>query len=147
MKKNDWLVVADASVARIFNYENSHSMIEISTLTHPASRLKNSDLVSDRLGREFQSMGGGSRSAMDPKTFPKDHEFEIFAKEITQFLLQAHNQRQFDGLYIIAGPEFLGLLRAELSPELKKILIGELNKTLTELSPKEILEHLLVGSK
>lgn len=143
MKKGHWVIVADSSLARIFECESQISMVEIEQLTHPESRLPSSQLVSDRPGREFPRMGGGSRSAIEPNVSPQEQEFKIFAKEIALFLKKAHSERKFVGVYLIAGPDFLGLLRAEIPKELASAVAGELTKNLTHLPPKEIIQHLL----
>lgn len=143
MKKNEWLVVADASHARIFRYENAYSLTEIATLDHPKSRLHNLDLVSDKPGREFPRMGGGSRSAVQSSVTPQKHEFELFAREIIHYLLKAYNEKKLESFHLAAGPEFLGLIRSFMPAELRKIISGETNKTLTEFKTKDIIEHLL----
>lgn len=141
MKKENWLVIANSSIARIFKIEKRHILHEVKTLEHPESRLRNSDLVSDKPGRDFESFGT-ARHAMEPKTLPKKLEFAIFARLIAEFLEDARNQGEYETLYLAASPALLGLLRQSLNPNVSKLIKGEVDKDLTLLPPQEILSHL-----
>jgi protein required for attachment to host cells len=141
MKKETWLLVANSSLARIFKIENRNSLVELKVLEHPESRLHNRDLVSDKDGRGFESMGP-TRHAIEPPTSPKHQEFETFAKELANYLEEARVKGEFDRLYLAASPTFLGLLRQTLIPSTAKLLDGELNKDVTHLKPQEIMSHL-----
>lgn len=141
MKKESWLIVANSSIARIFKIEKKHDLYEIKVLEHPESRLRNIDLVSDKPGRDFESFGN-ARHAMEPKTLPKKHEFELFAKAIADYLETAQNGGEFESLYIAANPSLLGLLRQSLHPNTLKLVKGEIDKDITHLKPQEIPSHL-----
>ena len=141
MKQESWLIVANSSLAHIFRIEKREELKEIKTLEHPESRLHNLDLVSDKPGRDFESVGMG-RHALEPKTLPKRQEFAIFAKLIADHLEKAHNQGEFDTLYIAASPSLLGLLRQALNPNIAKLVKGEIDKDVTHMKPHDILPHL-----
>jgi protein required for attachment to host cells len=141
MKKDCWLVVANSSLARIFKIEKKHELKEIATLEHPESRLHNLDLVSDKPGRDFESAGIG-RHSLEPKVLPKRQEFAIFAKTIANYLESAHQQGEFETLYLAASPSLLGLLRQALSPHIAKLIKGESDKDMTHLPPQQIPAHL-----
>ncbi len=141
MKKDYWLLVANSSLARIFKIEKGHSLVEITVLEHPESRLRNLDLVSDKPGRDFESAGLG-RHGLDSGITPKQHEFTIFAKYLADYLETARHLGKFERLYIFAGPTLLGLLRQALHPETIKLIKDEVNKDITHLKPEEIASHL-----
>lgn len=141
MKKDSWLVVANSSLARIYKIEKKHDLTEIKVLEHPESRLHNLDLVSDKPGRDFESAGIG-RHALEPKVLPKRQEFAVFAKSIADYLESAHNQGEFETLYIAASPSLLGLLRQTLHPNIAKLIKGEADKDMTHIKPQEIPSHL-----
>ncbi len=141
MRKERWLMIANSSLARIFKIEKRQDLKEIKILEHPQSRLHNLDLVSDKPGRDFESVGAG-RHSLETKVLPKEHEFEIFAKSLADYLESARNRGEFDTLYISAGPSLLGLLRQCLHPNTLKIIEGEANKDLTQLKAQEIPPHL-----
>lgn len=141
MKTNSWLVVANSSIARIYKLENRQTLLEITVLEHPASRLNNLDLVSDKPGRDFERMGI-SRHGVGHCVTPKKHEFEVFASEIAAFLKHGRLNGRFERLYLTAGPSLLGLLRSALDEGTVKAIHGETDKDLTQLTPSEILAHL-----
>lgn len=141
MKTDSWLVVANSSIARIYRLENRHTLLEITVLEHPESRLNNLDIVSDKPGRDFERMGM-TRHGVGHCTTPKKHEFEVFASEIAAFLKHGRLNGRFDKLYLTAGPNLLGLLREALDEGTVKIIHGETDKDFTQLKPSEILAHL-----
>lgn len=141
MKKENWLVVANSSLARIFKIEKKDDLIEIKVLEHPESRLHNMDLVSDKPGREFES-SGTRRHALEPKVLPKRHEFAVFAKLIADYLETAYHQGEFSTLYLAANPSQLGLLRQSLHANVLKCVKEEVNKDLTQMKTCEIPSHL-----
>jgi protein required for attachment to host cells len=141
MKRRTWLLVANSSIARLFEFEKGNTLVELGVFEHPESRMKNSELVSDRPGREFESMGT-VRHAMEPKTFPKQVEFAHFAKTLAEYLRTTRNQNEFDTLYIAASPTMLGLLRQALDPAVAKLIKGEVDKDITHLKTEEIFDHL-----
>jgi protein required for attachment to host cells len=141
MKKESWLIVANSSLARIFKIEKRHDLKEVKVLEHPESRLHNLDLVSDKPGRDFESAGMG-RHAIEPKTLPKRQEFATFAKHIADYLENAHQNGEFEFLYVAASPSLLGLLRQAMNPNIAKSIKAEIDKDMTQMNPKELPSHL-----
>ena len=141
MNKTTWVLVANSSIARLFHLETLQKLNEINQFEHPESRLKNMDLVSDKPGRDFESFNN-TRHAMEQKTMPKKLEAFQFAKHLAEYLEQASERGKYDELMLIAGPTFLGVLRETISPNLAKLIKKEIDKDLTQLTPKEILSHL-----
>lgn len=142
MKKDAWIIIANSSLARIFNVESSHSVHEIDTLCHPASRLKGCDLVTDRPGRTFES-SNIARHAKEPRMSPQQNEFDHFAEQVAHYLEAAFNENKFKTLYLCAGPHFLGLLRQHLKDHILHAIIEEQAKDLTALSEREIADHFI----
>lgn len=140
MKKETWVLVANSSLARIYKLEHQNHLTELKVLEHPESRLHNSDLVSDKPGRDFESMGS-RRHALEPKTSPKKQEFAIFAKLLAEYLEESRLQGTFESLYIAASPSLLGLLRQSLHPNTAKLIKGEMDKDMTLMKPDEIPAH------
>ena len=137
MKKDNWLLVANSSLARIYKLDKNHQLTELKVLEHPESRLRNSDLVEDKPGRDFES-SGTRRHALEQKTSPKKQEFTVFAKLLADYLENARNQGGFDALYIAASPSLLGLLRQSMHANTAKLIKGEVDKDMTLLKPHEI---------
>lgn len=141
MKKEIWVLVANGSNAKIYKVEKNQNFIEIEVLSHIESRQKESDLVTTRPGRQFDSFGMG-RHAYEQKTSPKDQEFEAFARQISHHLDQEREKGKFGKLYLAANPSFLGILRNHLSGHTVALIAGEIDKDLTQVKPQEIREHL-----
>lgn len=141
MKHDVWVVVANSTQARIFKANTVNHLTELETLIHPGSRLHSSDLTSDRPGRSFESTHSGTRHAMEPKTNPQQLEFEEFAKHLSKHLNSACVNGQCGKLYLAASPAFLGLLRQHLSANTTHLVANQLDKDITQLSPKEITKH------
>jgi protein required for attachment to host cells len=112
---------------------------ESTDLSHPESRLHDTELSSDLPGRTFDIQGQG-RHGMEPATDPKEREAQAFAAEIARHIERGRHEGNFDGLVLIAPPKFLGRLRAELTKPARDALVGELDKNLVEADTKT-LEH------
>ena len=136
-----WIVVADSSRARIFTAETGHSaMVEIQTLAHPAARLHEGDLVSDKAGREWD--GGATSHDMDGESGAKQEEAVRFASEVCQVLESGRTSGQFDKIYVIAAPGFLGTLRKQQSSSLQKLVCAEVPKNMANHDISDIRKHL-----
>ena len=141
MKKETWVVVANSAEARIYKVEKNHLGGDCTALEHPESRLHDRDLASSAPGRAFDSIGSG-RHSMEPPTSPKEVEFSIFAKTLSNHVETARADGRLGRFYLVASPSFLGLLRQTLHPLTLKILVGEVSKDLIQLKPEEIREYL-----
>jgi len=140
--KSTWIVVAESARARIFTMsEIGAKLQEITDLSHPESRLHDTELTSDLPGRAFDSQGQG-RHAMEPATDPKEREARAFAAEIARHIERGRHQGNFDGLVLIAPPKFLGRLRAELTKPARDALVGELDKNLVEADTKTLARQV-----
>lgn len=137
-----WIIVADASRARIFEQAgDSRDIHERETLTHPESRLHETELTSDLPGRAFDSTGSG-RHAMGGKHDPKQNEAIEFARQLAEHIERARSEKRFGHLNIIAAPTMLGDLRDALSDESRKLVTTEIDKDLTQHSIEDIQQHL-----
>ena len=136
-----WVVVADTSRARIFSVDTPASQLfETETLTHPEARLHKGDLISDRSGRDRNSVTGTHN--LGPASDAKEDEAARFATEVCNRLEQGRIKCQFDKLYIVAAPSFLGLIRKHQTPALKKIIAGEVSKNMALKTAEEIKKCL-----
>ena len=138
--KSTWIIVAESARARIYTLSGIGAKLqEVSDLSHPESRLHDTELASDLPGRTFDIQGQG-RHAMEPSTDPKEREARAFAAEVARHIERGRHQGDFDALVLIAPPKFLGRLRAELTKPARDALAGEIDKNLVEADAKTI-EH------
>jgi len=136
------IVVADSARARIFTLsETGGKLQEIADLSHPESRLHDTELSSDLPGRTFDRHGQG-RHGMEQATDPKEREARAFAVEIARYIERSQREHGFDSLVLVAPPKFLGLLRLDLSKAARASLVGELDKNLVEADVKSLERHL-----
>ena len=112
------------------------------------ARQRDNEIDSDSLGQRPASDGrhgaGGATtsSAYQPHQTPVQHGTEVFARDLVKVLLQAHNERKFTKLCLVASPEFLGVLRRLLTPQLEAVVSREINKDYTQLGPAELRERI-----
>jgi len=134
------VVVADASRARLFKAEKRNGPIEeLRDFAHPASRLREGELVSDGEGK---LNGPGGNPAMADEPSHKQDEAKHFASELCAELERAISAGECTRLYWIAPPKFLGMLREEASAALRDKLSGEIDKDLVRHSVEDIRAHL-----
>lgn len=146
MERNNktWVVVANSALAKYYKVVKFPKIEEISSLEHPESRLKDSELVSERPGRSFNRVGTG-RHAYEPETDPKKYEAEKFAKMVGDKINEAYLSGQFSRLYLIASPTFLGLLRPYLHSKISATIVNEIPKDIVDHSAEEIERHLTLS--
>lgn len=136
-----WVVVADASRARIFIANKpADPLVEIETLSNPEARLHEGDLVSDRGGRI--SNGEGARHGYGAGNQAKAESTNRFAAEVCRHLEKNRHSRAFGSLYLLAAPAFLGLLRKHLSDGLRGLIKDEIATDLSTLKPERIRAQL-----
>jgi protein required for attachment to host cells len=137
-----WVVVADQSRARIFAMDSpSAPLREIEDLLHPAGRQRAQELKSDRPPRLFRGKGEASHP-VEAKVDVKEHEAISFARRIADRIERARTQAELTQLVLVAPPDFLGVLRAALSPPAMKHVVQTLDKNLVRETEMEIREYL-----
>ncbi|HTJ57092.1 MAG TPA: host attachment protein [Devosiaceae bacterium] len=136
-----WIVAADGTRARVFeNRGPGKGLRPVPGLSFDQPHLKAQDIVTDKPGRAFSSVGHG-RSAIEPHTDPVDHEEEIFARMIAHILEAKWNDHSFDRLIIAAEPAALGKIRRVLCPAVDRAVMGELQRDLTNVPLPAIASH------
>lgn len=137
-----WIVVADRSQARFFLVDKKRdTLTEVERLDHPVAYKREGEIVSDRPGRSFNSVGSG-RHAMDPEVEHKEQEAIRFAGEIVDALEKARIAERFDDVVLVAGPRFLGSIRQKMSAALTGTVREEIAKNLGQYNTREIQQHL-----
>lgn len=138
-----WVLVADTTRARIFQADKPLGPLhEVETLVHTESRLHEQELTSDRRPGRNTGSNGGSGHSMGHEEDPKRQQGIRFAKQVSQFLDGAHNDRRFQRLYVVAAPAFLGDLRQNLAKPVAGTINGEVPKNVTRLNAADIRHHL-----
>ena len=141
--QTSWIVVADSERARIFARHGRHaSLEELDDFINPAGGLAERELSNDALGRFY---GKGERfqaHTADPAVFPVEHQIELFAGRLADFLEQARLAHRFDHLRLIAAPRFLGVLRQKIRIDTARLVTEELPKDIVKLTAQEIAAYI-----
>jgi protein required for attachment to host cells len=132
-----WIIVADASGARLFDAEGGELHL-IREHENPTGRARNQELVTDRPGRLEKGKGRGMRSSLEPGTTAHETEAVRFAHKLVHLLDEAYGRGAFRWLTIVAPPHFLGLLHERLAPRVSEVVIATLAKDYVKLSEHEL---------
>lgn len=143
MKKTvTWVLIADGAQARVLeNTGPGKGLKQVDGLDFAIDPLMAQDIMADKPGRSHSSVGQG-RSAMEPKTDPVDHRETEFVKGLADMLDREQQRGAYDRLVIAAAPIALGDIRKAISPTVKKTILAELDKDLTNLPTAQLDKHL-----
>jgi protein required for attachment to host cells len=134
-----WLVVADESVARVFEKPPTGGDLEpVTELTDEKAHAHRAELRRDAYGR--RSAGGRPGSSVTSAASDDElhREGARFAARIAQWLAEELEQRRYDELRIAAAPRFLGQLRMALDKHVGDVVAEEIAKDLTHEGPREL---------
>lgn len=134
-----WILVANASEAYLYGSDNirTKDIQLLKELTHPESREKGRDLISDRPGH-YQT-DHMTRSAYE-KSDPKEVEAEVFARNLATELKVGLDSHNYEQLVIIASPHFYGLINKHIGFSLDKFT--HIPKDYTKLTERELLVQI-----
>ncbi len=147
------ILVADGGDARILQAtrrvgtggRGSIELVQVAHLENAAARLPGRALVTDRTGRVFDSStrtGSGPRSharhGANSDYDPHDAELERFARSVARRLDVERRRLGIEELILIAGPRFLGALRQQLPPAIRKVVTREIDSDLVHASDAAI---------
>ncbi len=145
MQANAWIVVADSSRARILKSAPANGQMEVvASLVHPESRLKDTELISDRPGRVHGGPAGPKSGADSGSESAHDREADRFSREVVQELQKGSDRHDFDSLVLVAPPRFLGRLRSHLGP-LESAVTETLALDLTQVRDLDLPDAIARG--
>jgi len=145
-----WIVSANASRARIFAQTNATDPLqEINDMVNEEVRLRmiennESDKIGPTAGTKSMHNTGGAvpNKLYEPPQTPEKHSAELFARDIAAFLDVGQREGRYKDLCLVVSPQFLGMLRKLLSPQVQATVKMELNKDYTHSGPEELREHI-----
>jgi len=143
MKKTvTWILIADGTQARVLEHTGpGKGLLTVKGLDWSIPPLQTQDINADRPGRSHSSVGHG-RSAMEPRTDPSEHREAEFVRSVAEVMEDKAKAGAFDRLVIAAAPIALGHLRKLLSDHVKKTVVAELDKDLTNVPTPQLSRHL-----
>src|SRR4051812_25107734 len=146
----NWIVAANAGRARFFALPKMNEPLqEVFDMVNTNARQRDNEIETDSLGQRAASasrhgagMAGTTSSDYQPHQTPKQHETELFARDVATYLLKACNEGRFRKLSLVASPEFLGALRKQLDPQVSSRIEAEINRDYTQSNGEELREHI-----
>jgi len=141
-----WYLLANRVSAVLYEDLPEAPFSFVERMKNPKGHALEGQLDSDRPGMMRSSAGGGTIHHGMDKTF-QHHEraAQKFAKAIAHKLLEKKRKQKFTELVIAAEPHFLGLIRQELAPELKPLILHELNREYLEGSDQKMRRAILAA--
>ena len=110
--KMNWILVANQAEAQIYSSgQIPGNLLLVDVLANKEGTTHPRELISDALGRSFDSTGSG-RHAMEPNTGVKEEQRRRFVKEMTDRLQAAYLKGDFTQLVLLAAPAVLGVIRS-----------------------------------
>ena len=156
-----WIIAANAGRARFFaETDSKEALQELEDMVSPAAQLRTVDTETDTLsptaasgtrhniggnegaGMAHNAKAGAPNKLYQPAQTPEQHAADLFAKDVAEYLLKAHNEGRYQQLVLAASPEFLGVLRTKLNPAVQGLIKTEVNKDYTHSSGQQLREHL-----
>lgn len=144
------VVVADEAQADLYELGSKNELLRrIGGLRDPKARLHERDLVTDRPGRVFDRAPGPgarrgtvARHGTGGERSAHRQGVHRFAARIVQRLERDRIAGHFEALVLIAGPRFLGELRAGMDENLRRLTVAEVPRDLVHRPLAEVLSHL-----
>lgn len=136
-----WVLVADGDRAKIFeNNGPGKGLNSVDGLDLEQPHLKARDVMADKQGRSFSSVGHG-RSAMEYPSDPVDVREARFVKSLAALLDKKLHEGAYNRLIIAAAPSALGEIRPCLTTAVSKTIMAELPKDLTNTPSGQLGDH------
>ncbi len=141
-KRNTWIAVADGGRAAFFTIVPPNGRLRpMPESSIEAAHLRPREIMADKPGRGFESMGH-LRRALAPSSDPSDHAESDFLKSVADWLDVQARADAFDSLVIVAAPRALGMLRKHLSTAVSGRIRAEVAKNLVHATTDYIENHL-----
>ncbi|SMQ70057.1 Protein required for attachment to host cells [Devosia lucknowensis] len=137
MKKSvTWILIADGTQARVLEHAGpGKGLTGVKGLEWSIPPLQSQDIDSDGYGR------GPTGGAMTSGNDASKHRETEFVKSVAEALDGKAKAGEFDRLVIAAAPIALGNLRKAMSDHVRKAVVAELDKDLTNVPTPQLNKH------
>jgi protein required for attachment to host cells len=140
--KVTWIVLADGDQAKVFeNGGPGKGLTPVDDASLQQEHLKARDIMADKPGRAGNTQGPGSRSGIEYHTDPVEVRERRFVERVAEVLEGKLAEGRYDRLVIAAAPNALGDLRPALSDAVRKTILAELPKDLTNIPIPKLAGH------
>ncbi len=139
--RNTWILIANASEARLFNAEKTTKDMQlVQAYSHQESREKIANLIDG--GKGSYRKTPSPKSAYEEPTNPRQVEIERFAHQLAHKLNDGRNKNLYRNLVLIAPSQFQGLLNKFCNPHVKNLIVIRMDKDYTKYKKEELLHYL-----
>ena len=136
------VLVANASEAKLYEVQRLGERMDlINEYSHPESREKRLELVSDRPGHFANKGTGVSRGAFD-ESDPKQVEADRFAHQLAKVVVKICDEHHEAKLVIVASPHFHGLLNKHYNEQVREQITHKIDKDYTKIPVKQLMGYL-----
>jgi protein required for attachment to host cells len=135
-----WYVIADGGRARFVERDEGGEFRTVSSFVASELHKRAHDLGLDRPPRTKES-ASPARHAIEPRRDLHQAAKEDFVKLVAGQLEEEH-KRGFDGLVLVAPSRVLTELKDNLSNQMAKLVVNDLQKDLTKIHDHDLTEHL-----
>jgi len=145
--QNTWVLLANGTAGKILEIgKNKDEILEEKNFSHPRTAKRDVKLAlenPDALVAGIKNMP--ITPAVDYSGEMEDHEREVFAKEIADYVIKARALGRFNKLVVVASRQMLGPLRKEWPNPVKQLIAHELDKDLIgqNLSNSQFVAEIL----
>ena len=138
MPQKHWILVANASQARVFERTSfTEPLVEVADWVNPQNRMPASETERAPLG---QSLAG--RAGLSPRSDLKQKHRGEFAQTLTAYLHEAVVNHRVNALTLVVSNPFMGELTAHLDAIVQKAMVAKHVLDLTPLSTTELDQRL-----
>lgn len=138
-----WALVMDGTRCRVLRGLATTKEDALTELVLRSEFRNLRDIMSDKPGRSFSSMGGGRRSAMEYSSDPITEDQREFIRQVIALLDSHRRAGEYDRLAVFAEHDILGHLRLMLPGTLHDMVICEVPKNLLQLSAADLRDAIL----
>ncbi|MBL6853681.1 MAG: host attachment protein [Alphaproteobacteria bacterium] len=136
-----WLAICDGAKALLVENTGDHTYPKLETRAqysqvNPATHEQGSSPP----GRVFSSIGG-RRGAVEETDYHRQAEHD-FLNSFADHVAHAVEQHRIRKLFLVAPARALGIMRAALSPRVRHVLAGEIERDYGKMPLHEIEQHL-----
>ena len=136
------VVVADQAEAIFYNLTSLKARpIEVARLKNLSAREPAHELVTDRPGRTYESVGQQRHAVGDEQDLRRELAIR-FARIVAEQLDADRRERAFQQLIVVASAPFRSILRSQLSDATKACVVYEVPKDLVHSHVEVLLDYL-----
>jgi protein required for attachment to host cells len=135
-----WALVINGARCRILRELSSLAENPPAELVLRSESRNLREIMSDKPGRSFASMGGGRRSAMEYTSDPVAEDQREFIRQVIALLESHRRAGDFEKLAVFAEHDMLGHLRQLMPKSLRDLVIREVPKNFLHLPAQELVE-------